>query len=94
MITIEKIREYCIEVDLENVLGGDESIGAYSKNQKPITFTCEKDIRLYYYNISLKDLLKTYSSYNGLECYKADEPNNYRKYYNLDIIELINELNK
>ena len=94
MLTINKIKEYCINVDLENILNGDKSIGAYCKNQKTITFTCEKDIRLFYFNISLKDLLLTYSSYNGLECYRADEPKDYRKDYNLDIIEIINELNK
>jgi hypothetical protein len=34
MLTIEKIKEYCIQVDLQNVLSGDKSIGAYSKTQK------------------------------------------------------------
>ncbi len=94
MLTINKIKEYCIQIDLQNVLSGNESIGAYGKNQKTIAFTSEKDIRLFYFNISLKDLLLTYSSYNGLECYKADEPGNYRNDYNLDIIEILNELNK
>lgn len=89
MKTIEEIREYCVQVDLGNVLNGDKSIGAYSKGRKPIVFTCEKDIRLFYYNISLKDLLNTYSSYNGLECYKADEPKDYRESYNLDILSIL-----
>ena len=92
MLTIEKIKEYCIQVDLQNVLSGDKSIGAYSKTQKTITFTCEKDIRLFYFNINLKDLLQTYSSYNGLECYKAAKPKDYGESYNLDILTIINEL--
>jgi len=89
MLTIEKIKEYCIQVDLENVLSGDKSIGAYGKNKDHITFTCEKDIRLFYYSINLKDLLQTYSSYNGLECYKADEPKDYKESYSLDILSII-----
>ena len=94
MLTINKIKEYCIKIDLENVLNGDKSICAYGKNKETITLNSEKDIRLFYFNISLKDLLLTYSSYNGLKCYKSDEPVNYRNDYNLDIIEIINELNK
>jgi hypothetical protein len=62
------------------------------KLKKTITFTCEKDIRLFYFNINLKDLLQTYSSYNGLECYKVDEPKDYGESYNLDILTIINEL--
>ena len=91
-MSIEDIKEYCIQVDLENVLDGDESIGAYAIGKPTITFTCEKDIRLFYYSISIKDLLQTYSSYNGLECYRADEPADYRKSYNVDILEIIEHL--
>ena len=91
-MNIEDIKEYCIQVDLENVLAGDDSIGAHAIGKPTLTFTCEKDIRLFYYSISIKDLLQTYSSYNGLECYRVDEPEDYRKSYNVDILEIIEHL--
>ena len=89
---IEDIKEYCIQVDLENVLSGDDSIGAHAIGKPTITFTCEKDIRLFYYKIGLVDLLQVFSQYNGLECYRADEPEDYRKAYNIDILEIIEHL--
>lgn len=88
-MTIEEIKEYCIQVDLRNVLNGDTSIGAHAKGSKSIQFTCEKDIRLFYYNISLIELLQTFSSYNGLECYRADEPEDYTKSYSVDILSVL-----
>ena len=91
-MTIKEIKEYCIQVDLENVLGGDTSIGAYKKGCEPIQFTCEKDIRLFYYKISLIDLLQTYASYNGLECYRADEPKDYAETYNIDVMSILEYL--
>jgi hypothetical protein len=72
---IEDIKEYCIQVDLDNVLSGDE-----------------KDIRLFYYKIGLVELLQVFSQYNGLTCYRADEPEDYRKAYNIDILEIIEHL--
>ena len=90
---IEEIKEYCIQIDLDNVLAGDDSIGAFVKRQKrTLTFTCEKDIRLFYYNISLVDLLQTFSQYNGLRCYRTDEPEDYKKAYNIDILEILDHL--
>jgi len=93
-MTIQEIKEYCIQVDLQNVLDGDTSIGAYEKGKQPIQFTCEKDIRLFYYKISLIDLLQTFASYNGLECYRADEPEDYSKCYNVDILSVLEYLQK
>ncbi len=93
-MTIEEIKEYCIQVDLENVLSGDTSIGAYNKGCEPIQFTCEKDIRLFYYKISILELLQTFSSYNGLECYIADEPEDYTKSYSVDILSILEYLVK
>ena len=55
--TLDEIKEFCIAVDLQNVLDGDDSIGAFEKGKTPIQFTSEKDIRLFYYKINLKDLL-------------------------------------
>jgi hypothetical protein len=91
-LTIKDIKEYCIQVDLENVLNGDTSIGVYSGVETPITFTCEKDIRLFYANIGIKTLLEYYSSYNGLEDYKIDDPDDYKNSYSIDFLSLLNEL--
>ena len=91
-MTIEEIKEYCIQVDLQNVLDGDTSIGAYGKGTEPIQFTCEKDIRLFYYRIGLMELLQTFSSYNGLECYRADEPEDYAKSYTVDVLSILEYL--
>ena len=92
MKTIEQIREECIELDLANVNSGDKSIGAYKKGRTPITFTCEKDIRLFYWNISVKQLLEYYSNYFGLEDYKAEEPKDYKQSYSIDILSILEEL--
>ena len=91
-LTIKDIKEYCIQYDLGNVLSGELSIGAYKKGEQEIIFTCEKDIRLFYFNISLKELLSTYANYNGLEDYKNDEPTDYEQSYSIDFLSLLNEL--
>lgn len=74
MLTINDIKETCIEVDLQNL------------NET------EKEVRNFYSQINLKELLKIYSSYCGLDDYSKEEHNNYLKYYNIDILELINNL--
>ena len=71
MLTIEKIKEECISIDMQNDL---------------------QDTKLFYANISLKELLTIYAQYNGLHCYRLDEPKDYRDSYNLDILSLINSL--
>ena len=93
MLTINKIKEYCIDIDMQNIDAGDKSIGAYI-GSRFLQFRDLHDVELFYSNISLKELLTIYSQYNGLECYRFDEPKEYSKDYNLDIIEIINELNK
>ena len=91
MKTIEEIKEYCINVDLQNVDAGDKSIGAY-RGGKFIRFRDRHDIELFYSNISLKDLLSIYSAYNGLKCYKVDEPKDYKESYSIDILEILEYL--
>ena len=93
MLTINKIKEECIEIDMSNIDAGDTSIGTYI-DDKFFQFRDLHDVELFYSNISLKELLTIYSQYNGLSCYKSSEPKDYRDSYNLDIIEIINELNK
>lgn len=88
MLTIEKIKQECIDIDMQNIDAGDKSIGTYV-NDKFIQFRDLHDVELFYSNISLKQLLKVYSSYNGLECYRADEPKDYRESYNLDILTIL-----
>ena len=93
MLTINKIKEECIQIDMSNIDVGDTSIGTYV-DDKFFQFRDLHDVELFYSNISLKELLTIYSQYNGLSCYKSSEPKDYRDSYNLDIIEIINELNK
>tara|TARA_B110000046_G_scaffold75928_1_gene83998 strand:+ start:219 stop:500 length:282 start_codon:yes stop_codon:yes gene_type:complete len=93
MLTINKIKEECIQIDMSNIDVGDTSIGTYV-DDKFFQFRDLHDVELFYSNISLKELLTIYSQYNGLSCYKSSEPKDYRESYNLDIIEIINELNK
>ena len=88
MLTIEKIKQECIDIDMQNVDAGDKSIGTYV-NGKFIQFRDLEDVELFYSNISLKELLEIYSSYNGLECYRVDEPKEYRDSYNLDILTIL-----
>ena len=91
MKTIEEIKEYCISVDLQNVDAGDKSIGVH-RGGKFIRFRDRHDIELFYSNISLKDLLSTYSAYNGLKCYKVEEPKDYKESYSIDILEILEYL--
>ena len=91
MLTLEKIKQECIDIDMQNIDAGDKSIGAYIDG-KFIQFRDLHDVKLFYTNISLKELLTIYSQYNGLSCYKSDEPKDYRESYNLDILTIINEL--
>ena len=88
MLNIEKIKQECIDIDMQNVAVGDKSIGTYIDG-KFFQFRDLHDVELYYANISLKELLTTYSEYNGLNCYKADEPKDYRESYNLDILSVL-----
>jgi hypothetical protein len=90
--TIDEIREYCIQLDLENVKSGDKSIGTYRKGTESIIFENEKEVRLFYWDISTLKLLTIYSEYNGLECYKYDEPIDYANTYSIDILEIIEAL--
>ena len=92
MLTLEKIKQECIDIDMANIIdAGDKSIGTYV-DDKFIQFRDLHDVELFYSNISLKELLTIYSQYNGLSCYKSDEPKEYRESYNLDILTIINEL--
>ncbi len=91
MRTIKEIKEYCVQVDLQNVLAGDKSIQAYDGDNH-IPLTTEKEIRLFYMNANIKDLLQIYAEYNGLKCYKKDEPEDYAISYGLDIIDLIQNI--
>ena len=88
MLTIEKIKQECIEIDMSNIDAGDKSIGTYI-NGKFFQFRDLHDVELFYSNISLKELLTIYSQYNGLKCYKADEPKYYRESHNLDILTIL-----
>lgn len=91
MLTLEKIKQECIDIDMTNIDAGDKSIGTYV-DDKFIQFRDLHDVELFYSNISLKELLTIYSQYMGLSCYKSDEPKDYRESYNLDILTIINEL--
>ena len=91
MLTIEKIKQECIDIDMTNIDAGDKSIGTYV-DDKFIQFRDLHDVELFYSNISLKELLTIYSQYMGLSCYKSDEPKDYRESYNLDILTIIKEL--
>ncbi len=74
MLNIEKIKQECIDIDMQNIEDGDKSID---------------DLNLFYNSITLKELLTIYSEYNGLKCYKNDEPKEYRESYNLDILSIL-----
>ncbi len=74
MLNIEKIKQECIDIDMQNIEDGDKSID---------------DLNLFYSSITLKELLTIYSEYNGLKCYKNDEPKEYRESYNLDILSVL-----
>ena len=91
MLTLEKIKQECIDIDMTNIDAGDKSIGTYVDG-KFIQFRDLHDVELFYSNISLKELLTIYSQYMGLSCYKSDEPKDYRESYNLDILTIIKEL--
>ena len=91
MLTLEKIKQECIDIDMANINAGDKSIGTYVDG-KFIQFRDLHDVELFYSNISLKELLTIYSQYMGLSCYKSDEPKDYRESYNLDILTIIKEL--
>ena len=72
MLTIKKIKEECINIDMQNIDVGNLH-----------------DVELFYSNISLKELLTIYSQYNGLGCYRAEDPRDYRESYNLDILSIL-----
>ena len=74
MLNIEKIKQECIDIDMQNIEDDDKSID---------------DLNLFYNSITLKELLTIYSEYNGLKCYKNDEPKEYRESYNLDILSIL-----
>ncbi len=74
MLNIEKIKQECIDIDMQNIEDGDKSID---------------NLNLFYNSITLKELLTIYSQYNGLKCYKNDEPKEYRESYNLDILSIL-----
>jgi len=50
------------------------------------------DIELFYSNISLKDLLKIYSEYNGLKDYKEENPQDYKESYSIDVLDILENL--
>jgi hypothetical protein len=91
MLTIDKIKQECIDIDMQNIDAGDKSIGTYVDDNF-IQFRDLHDVELFYSNIPLKELLTIYSQYNGLECYKKDEPKDYTESYSLDILSIIDLL--
>lgn len=90
MKTIAEIKEECIDIDLANIRF-DNSIGVSLPNKDFLQFEDEKDIRIYYSNINLKQLLKIYSQYMGLSCLEQEE--SLEKFgYTLSITDIINQL--
>ena len=75
-------------MDMSNINDGDKSIGVYV-NGEFLQFRDFRDVELFYSSISLKELLKTYTQYVGLNCYKTDHPKEYRNSYNLDILSIL-----
>lgn len=53
-----------------------------------------KDVNDYYDNISFKELLHIYCQYNGLKDYKEEEIEDYIKSYSIDMLTLLEILNK
>jgi len=90
-MTIKEIKEDCIQIDLQNVLSGDESIGTYIDGEF-FQFKDEADIRLFYSQISIKELLDIYSQYNGLQCLKNDGESLREHGYVVDIDSLLEYL--
>jgi hypothetical protein len=78
-MTIEEIKDYCIQIDEENLEGIER-------------FGYENDLKKFYDEISFKELLEIFAQYNGLLCYRADEPENYAKSYSIDILTIIENL--
>ena len=91
MLNIEEIKKFCINIDMQNIASGDETIGT-SVGDKFIQFRDLNDVELFYNSISLKELLTIYSQYNGLECYRVDNPKDYKESYSLDILTIIDNL--
>jgi len=89
-MTIQEIKDCCIEIDFANMEVGDKSIGTFI-NEKFYSFRDIHDLELFYSNISLKDLLTIYSSYNGLKCLSQEE-NLKEQGYAVDILELLKHL--
>jgi len=93
MLNIEKIKQECIDIDMQNLEDGDKSIEDLNLFYNSITFEdgdkSIEDLNLFYNSITLKELLTIYSEYNGLKCYKNDEPKEYRESYNLDILSIL-----
>ena len=52
-----------------------------------------KKVNDYYDKISFKELLHIYCQYNGLKCYKEEEPEDYAKSYSIDMLTLLEILN-
>ena len=73
MKTIDEIQEYCVQVDLND----------------PSNESTEDDIRSFYDEQSLEYVLEIYSTYLGLEDYKRDNPEDYKKTYGLDILSVL-----
>jgi len=92
-MTIQEIKEDCIQIDLANVELGDESIGTFV-NGEFLPFKDEIDVRIFYSNISIKELLNIYSSYNGLKCLKNDGESLREHGYVVDIDSLMEYLEK
>jgi len=92
-MTIKEIKEDCIQIDLANVLLGDESIGTYVDG-KFLPFKDENDVRLFYSSISVKELLDIFSQYNGLKCLKNDGESLREHGYVVDIDSLLEYLQK
>ena len=48
-----------------------------------------KEIEAYYRDIAFKTLIRIFVSYNGLKCYREEEPEYYIKHYSIDLITLL-----
>jgi hypothetical protein len=82
--TIQDIKNECIALDISN-LG---SIGT-TIDGKWYDFKTAKEIELFYEKMSLKELLHTYSQYNGIKDYNKENPSDR---YTIDLMDVLENL--
>lgn len=87
--TIKQIKNECIEIDVSNIGKGDE-IGVWLKDESRfLYFTDKNSVELYYEHINLKELLRIYSQYMGLNCIKGTPD---EECYSISVLDLIDIL--